>query len=155
MAVEIVTGRDVLAEITRHRLASFAVQSQRYVVDSKSGDISFIRPEFWTDNIADDKNYVSSGVWYGAMLEAEKCYKRLHDEYGMTPENARKVLPNSTACVIMMKANLREWRHIIALRSSPRAYPEMRKMINLMVDEMKKMYPQWLFDDVVWKEQSE
>jgi len=31
VTLEIVTSRDVMAEITRHRMASFAIQSQRYV----------------------------------------------------------------------------------------------------------------------------
>ena len=43
MTVELVTSRDVLAEITRHQLASFAIESQRYVC--MDGEISFIEPE--------------------------------------------------------------------------------------------------------------
>lgn len=148
MMVEIVTGRDVLAEITRHRLANFAVQSQRYVLDDKSGDISFIRPNFWTDDIVDAKNYVPSLVWQRAMADAEKYYKDLIHECGMKPEDARKVLPNSTACIIVMRANLREWRHIIDLRSSVRAYPEMRTMIDLLVEQMKELYPSFVYEDV-------
>ena len=31
MSVELVTSRDVMAELTRHRLASFCIESQRYV----------------------------------------------------------------------------------------------------------------------------
>ena len=31
MSVELVTFRDVMAELTRHRLASFCIESQRYV----------------------------------------------------------------------------------------------------------------------------
>ena len=43
MTVELVTSRDVMAEITRHRLASFAIESQRYVC--MNGEIAFIEPE--------------------------------------------------------------------------------------------------------------
>lgn len=148
MMVEIITGRDVLAEITRHRLANFAVQSQRYVLDDKEGDISFIRPDFYTNDITDAKRYVPSLVWKKSMEEAEAHYKDLIHECGMKPEDARKVLPNSTACIIVMKANLREWRHIIDLRSSVRAYPEMRTMIDLLVKEMSGIFPPFVYEDV-------
>lgn len=47
VTVELVTSRDVMAELTRHRIASFAIQSQRYVMDDKTGDISFIRPDYY------------------------------------------------------------------------------------------------------------
>lgn len=47
MTVELVTSRDVMAEITRHRLASFCIESQRYVC--LKGDIAFIAPLFYRD----------------------------------------------------------------------------------------------------------
>ena len=40
MSVELVTSRDVMAELTRHRLASFCIESQRYVC--MNGEIAFI-----------------------------------------------------------------------------------------------------------------
>lgn len=144
MTVEIVTGRDVLAEITRHRLASFAVQSQRYVMDDKSGDISFIKPNFYLPKAplsTDADKWCSSRCWEDAMTEAEKRYKYLILGCHMKPEDARKVLPNSTACVIIIKTNIREWMHIMDLRLSSAAYPEMRTMMGMLVDEAKKCIP--------------
>lgn len=144
MTVEIVTGRDVLAEITRHRLASFAVQSQRYVMDDESGDISFIKPNFYLHQspLSTDANkWCASRCWEDAMIASEKRYKYLIRDCHMKPEDARKILPNSTACVIVMKANIREWRYIMKLRSSLSAYPEMRTMMRMLVDESKKRIP--------------
>lgn len=150
MMVEIVTGRDVLAEITRHRLASFAVQSQRYVLDNKSGEISFIKPLFYLQQqplSTDAKRWCASRAWEQSMSEAEKQYMYLTHDCGMKPEDARKVLPNSTACRIVMKANIREWLHIMELRSSPAAYPEMRTMMNMLICEARQVYPV-VFDEV-------
>ena len=50
LMVRMVTSRDVLAEITRHRIGvAFAVESQRYVNESREeGGIKFIRPLFYT-----------------------------------------------------------------------------------------------------------
>jgi thymidylate synthase (FAD) len=117
MTVELITSRDVMAEITRHRLASFAIESQRYVC--MKGEISFIQPECY---IPGD---TASAIWRMTMAEAERVYHKLL-ENGWLSQDARKVLPNSTATRIVMKANLREWRHIFGLRTSPAAYPEIR-----------------------------
>lgn len=141
IAVEFVTSRDVLAEITRHRLASFAVQSQRYVLDNKSGDISFIKPAFWTEDLKIAKNWAMTKAWEKAMFDAEAHYSLMVNELGMKPEDARKALPNSTACIICMKANIREWHHIYELRSSPAAYPEMRVLMGLFAQEVQKVFP--------------
>jgi thymidylate synthase (FAD) len=153
--LDIMTSRDILAEITRHRLVSFAVESQRYVNESKDeGGIKFIRPLFY---VPFDKNYhyelhrgsdfskqyEASRLWDDAMSIAEDMYNHMID-YGMKNQDARKVLPNSTACRIMMKCNLRELRHIYALRSSPAAYPEMRELMRLLKIEVDKVYPGFL-----------
>lgn len=60
----------------------------------------------------------------------------------MPPQDARKVLPNSTATVIVMQCNLRELMHIIELRNSPRAYPEMQTMMKLLISEVETSFPQ-------------
>lgn len=144
---EIVTSRDVMAEITRHRMASFAIQSQRYVMDDKSGEISFVRPDFYIpydgDKI-DAKRWCASRTWERAMKQAEMFYRDLIHSYGLTPQDARKVLPNSTATVIVMQVNLRELLHMIELRASPRAYPEMQTMMRLLIEEVRKYYPEIL-----------
>lgn len=138
--LELITSRDVLAEITRHRLASFSVMSQRYVLqDGDHADINFIKPVNF-DNWTKD----AKGCWQDHMQSCEMAYKRmlLHE---MTPEEARKVLPESTATDIIMTANLREWLHVLELRDSPRAYPEMRVLAGMIRTELQKVYP-YIFD---------
>ena len=142
---EIVTSRDVMAEITRHRMASFAIQSQRYVLDNKEGEISFIKPDFYVPkdaSLVDAKIWAASRCWELAMEEAEERYRYMVGTCKTTPQDARKVLPNSTATVIVMQCNLRELLHIIELRNSPRAYPEMQTMMKLLLQEVKKVYPE-------------
>lgn len=147
----ITTSRDVMAELTRHRLASFAIESQRYVNESKGeGGIKFIRPLFYKEfdpyysyNIMQDKAYEASRKWDDAMELAEDAYNQLID-MGMKNQDARKVLPNSTSCKIIMKVNLRELLHIYDLRSSPAAYPEMKELMRLLKIETDKVLPGFL-----------
>lgn len=146
---EIVTSRDVMAEITRHRLASFAIQSQRYVDESKTGDIEFIRPLFYKDAPDDpdhpysDPMFYASMTWRDQMENIEESYKSLR-KIGLRNEDARKVLPNSTATRIMMNTNLRELLHIYNLRSANFAYPEMRECMRLLKIEVDKVLPGFL-----------
>ncbi len=151
MTVEVTTSRDVLAEITRHRLASFSVQSQRYVRDNKIGDISFIRPNFWIPQSPpslDAKAYCASRGWEQTCEQAERYYKYFLDECGMNPQDARKILPNSTACHLIMTANIREWQHIFDLRDSDAAYPEMQTLMREhILPAAREVYP-GVFDNV-------
>lgn len=144
---EITTSRDVMAEITRHRMASFAIQSQRYVLDNKEGEISFIRPNFYVEPYlrGDDFLSIMSRNWENGVSACEASYLSMI-ACGATAQDARKVLPNSTATHIEMCCNLRELLHIFELRCSEAAYPEMRTMATLMRDEVRNVLP-FLFEE--------
>lgn len=123
-----ITNRGVTHELVRHRLASFSQESTRYV--RYSGEIEFIKPVWWSDpnySEAQKKN------WLEAMEFAEKAYLRAL-KLGDKPEQAREVLPHALKTEIVVTANLREWRHIFALRCSAKAHPQMR---SLMLDCLK------------------
>ena len=149
---KIVTSRDVMAELTRHRIASFCIRSQRYVDESEYGDIEFIKPLFYKDrpddpfHAYDDVRFAASMTWQDTMENIEQAYKHLRD-IGMRNEDARKVLPNSTATTIFMACNLRELLHIYDLRSAKAAYPEMRECMRLLKVEVDKVLPGFLPDD--------
>lgn len=139
---DITTSRAVLAEITRHRLASFCVESQRYIQEAKTGDITFIKPE-WDTELPEDTACIT---WRLSMIQIENDYKNLIAD-GMKPEEAREVLPNSTACRIIMKANVREWRHFFNLRCSKAAYPQMRSLALGMLSQAYSIMPE-AFEDI-------
>ena len=151
--VRIVTSRDVLAELTRHRIGvSFAVESQRYVDESATGNIEFIKPLFYKQvpddatHPYDDPQFAATMTWLDTMENIEGAYNRMRD-LGLRNEDARKVLPNSTATTIMMDANLRELLHIYKLRSAKSAYPEMRECMRLLKKEVDRVLPGFLPDE--------
>lgn len=121
-------SRALLAQLTRHRIASFSVQSQRYV-KFKNG-VEFVTP----DTIKKDKTLLKK---YNDFLKAtEKLYKEYLDA-GIPAEDARYILPNASATKIIITMNARELRHFFALRCCNRAQWEIRamacKMLNLAV----------------------
>lgn len=138
MTVKLVTSRAVLAELTRHRLSSFCVESQRYVDES---DLVVIRPD-WADD-----NAPMLDMWENMMRVDEIAYQSMV-ESGMQKQQAREVLPNSTATQIMMSANIREWRHIFNLRMDKAAYPQIRSLMTMVHEQASKVLPV-VFEDVV------
>lgn len=145
LTFDITTSRAVMAELTRHRQASFCIESQRYIQEAKSGDITFVYP-VW-EQIPDDVVIENAqNIWKASMKQAEDYYKALISSK-MQPQQAREVLPNSTACRIIMKANLREWRHFFTLRCAKAAYPAMRYLALDMLKQAHDAVPA-VFDDL-------
>jgi thymidylate synthase (FAD) len=86
-------------------------------------------------------------TWLKSLYKAEESYEALLTS-GWKPEEARDVLPNATATELVVTANLREWRHILKVRTSKHAHPIIRElMIGLLVD-LKAKIPV-IFDDII------
>ncbi len=137
ISVRIVCDRGVMAELTRHRLASFSIESTRYANYSKDkfgSEITVIRPFFWQN---DSPQY---NAWKMAMEACEKTYLELI-ESGAKAQEARSVLPNSLKTDIIITANIREWLHIFNLRCSKASHPQMREIMLPLLDEFYKRLP--------------
>jgi len=149
--VKCITNRGVTHEIVRHRLSSYAQESTRYV--NYKGGMEFIRP-VWMNKLLTDPEYDSSFknlpdsdiIWLKAMAQSENSYLNLLDE-GWRPEQAREVLPNSLKTEIVWKANIREWRHIFTLRTSPKAHPQMVALMTPLLKYLQSEIPV-VFDDL-------
>jgi thymidylate synthase (FAD) len=133
----------VYKDLTRHRHCSFAIESTRYCNYSKGkfgNEISVIKPCNMDEN---------SGIyhtWLKAMNDMERAYMQMA-EIGATPDQLRMILPHSTAASVMMKANIREWRHIFNLRCAKAAHPSVRQIMLMTLNEFHNKIPV-LFDDL-------
>jgi len=135
-----VTNRGVTHELVRHRLFSFAQESTRYV--RYDGKMEFIRPCWWEDSTPAQQE-----TWETAMKDAETYYLELLKS-GWRPEQAREVLPNSLKTEIVVKGNIREWRHMFALRCSKKAHPQIRALMIPLLSELNKRLPV-VFEDLL------
>lgn len=140
ITIKFICDRGVSHELVRHRLASFTQESTRYVNYTKKG-FAVIRPpaSFFKDDA--DHEY-----WEKSNVECEKSYFSLI-ESGHTPEQARLFLPTGLKTEIMVTANLREWRHILKLRTAKDAHPQMREIMIPLLAEMKQRLPVF-FEDI-------
>lgn len=142
LTVIFTVDRALSHELVRHRMASFAQESQRYCNysnDKFEGHVTFIQPQ-WLK--ADTPDY---DIWEKSCLDAEKEYFDLLENN--KPELARAVLPNCTKTELVITANYREWRHIFKLRTAPGAHPDMRKLMTGLLLELKDRIPV-IFDDI-------
>lgn len=143
LSVKFIVDRGVSHELVRHRIASFAQESTRYCNYSKDKfekEITFISPLFF------DRDTVPYLLWEKAMKSAEELYFSLLD-FGVSPQEARSVLPNSTKTEIIITANYREWRNFFKLRTAAAAHPQMREVTRPLLEELKSKIPV-IFDDI-------
>lgn len=141
-------SRSFLAQMTRHRIASYSVQSQRYV-DCGNGDFSFIVPPSIQGIPELEADYDN------AMKTAIDTYNRIADELERryieenptanraslrkkAIEDARFVLPNATETKMIATFNARSLFNFFSLRCCRRAQWEIRdvamKMYKLVYD---------------------
>lgn len=66
---------------------------------------------------------------------------------GVSPQEARSILPNSLKTEIVVTMNLREWRHFFKLRTAKNAHPQMREIALPILLHFKSLIPV-LFDDI-------
>lgn len=138
--VKFITDRGVTHELVRHRLCAYTQESTRYCNYSKKG-MTFIKPVFWINNDT------AFSRWLEHMLISELDYNYLIS-INATPQEARTVLPNSLKTEIVCTANIREWRHVLKLRTSKAAHPQMQALMIPLLKELQEKLPV-LFNDIV------
>jgi len=156
ITVKFITNRGVSHELVRHRLCSFAQESTRYV--KYGGEMEFIKPVWIAQEICGVRNApvnygTSLEAWLYVMGVAEKAYQTiLSKEYtewdNWKAQQAREILPNSLKTEIIVKANFREWMHILKLRCAKAAHPQMRALMLPLLEELKTKIPV-IFEDIV------
>lgn len=125
-------SRALLAQITRHRIASFSVQSQRYV---KQNEMNYIIPRSIHE------------LGKEATEEFEKQMRTIHEWYnswlerGLPAEDARFVLPNAAETRMVFTMNARELIHFFNLRCCNRAQWEIRALAWTMLGMARREAP--------------
>lgn len=146
VSVRFFCSRAASHQIVRHRMASYAQESQRYCNYSKdkfNNSVVFIRPEFLRNGTGSGD---MSAIWYSMMEKDEEAYFKML-EAGAKPQEARLVLPNSCKTEVNMTANLREWRVFFGLRCDSHADDEIRYLATELLKIFHENIPA-IFDDL-------
>jgi thymidylate synthase (FAD) len=139
-------SRSLLAQITRHRIASFSVQSQRYVrenmfeyvIPPEIAENKEAKAEFITAMEEDQRHYEKIAAILKEKHKAnllsegmsEKAANSAADKLAI--EDARFVLPNACTTKIMMTMNCRSLENFFSLRCCNRAQWEIRALAQEM-----------------------
>ena len=160
----IVTTRDVLQELARHRSLSFSVESTRYCNYSKRGmTFTIPRPYAWADDIhwdelndldnmpearrlaslraAKDVNLMAM-TFIDTCSLAEYTYNELIVA-GHKPQEARMILPGGLKTELMLTGTLHAWKHFIDLRCDVAAHPQIRYIAEMICEHLDNTYPDW------------
>lgn len=131
-------SRALLAQLTRHRIASFSVQSQRYVSYAK-GFGYVVPPAVQALGEQAEAEYANQ------MTQMQRWYEGWQQKLGAN-EDARFVLPNACETRLLVTMNARELRHFFALRMCERAQWEIRALAEKMFELCYGEAPE-LFED--------
>ncbi len=136
-------SRALLAQITRHRIASFSVQSQRYVAED---GFDFILPPAIAENAE------AKALYLETMDELSARYTKLTEllmegtegsvaDKKKAIEDARFILPNGCTTKMMVTMNARSLLNFFRLRCCSRAQWEIRELATQMLMEVRKVCP--------------
>lgn len=155
ITAKFICDRGVSHEFVRHRVFSFAQESQRYCnynKDKFNNELTFIKPTWldiptgdytywdgdWCDidnmkiQLPSDNGVADNFLW---CLNNARMQYRLLINKGLKPQEARGVLPNATKTELVMTGFESDWEHFFELRCSGAAHPDAKKL----ADELKSL----------------
>lgn len=155
ITAKFICDRGVSHEFVRHRVFSFAQESQRYCnynKDKFNNELTFIKPTWldiptgnytywdgdWCDidnmkiQLPSDNGVADNFLW--CLNNAGMQYRLLINK-GLKPQEARGVLPNATKTELVMTGFESDWEHFLSLRCSGAAHPDAKKL----ADELYKL----------------
>lgn len=155
ITAKFICDRGVSHEFVRHRVFSFAQESQRYCnynKDKFNNELTFIKPTWldiptgdytywdgdWCDidnmkiQLPSDNGIADNFLW--CLNNAGMQYRLLINK-GLKPQEARGVLPNATKTELVMTGFESDWEHFFELRCSGAAHPDAKKL----ADELYKL----------------
>lgn len=125
------------AQMSRHRIGQGHVSASRRFQEQKP---RFVYPmlEYYTDQYA-------VGPIYAELEQinekAYETYRVLRDDFCAKKEDARLVMPVSTATERSWWVNARALRDFLRLRLAPDAEWEIRRLANMILDVVKPLTP--------------
>lgn len=155
ITAKFICDRGVSHEFVRHRVFSFAQESQRYCnynKDKFNNELTFIKPTWldiptgdytywdgdWCDldnmkiQLPSDNGIADNFLW--CLNNAGMQYRLLINK-GLKPQEARGVLPNATKTELVMTGFESDWEGFFRLRCSGAAHPDAKKL----ADELYKL----------------
>lgn len=137
--VKFITNRAMTHELVRHRSMSFMQESQRYVAydkDKFGSELTFIKPAWKQPEWDEQAN--ETVLMHLLFANIEDTYMKLRT-LGLTPQQARIVLPNATKTELYMCGFDKDWEHFFDLRDKTHVDPQMYDLAHPLHEEFNKI----------------
>lgn len=161
ITIQMICDIGVYKDLTRHRHTSFSIESTRYCNYSKDkfdNEIKFIKPIFYKsgamenyEDPIDKNNCLKTQYWVRCMELIEEHYMDMLKNTNAIPDELRMILPHSTAALVTMTTNIREWKHILELRANNHAHPSVQQVMIPLLLYFKEKMPE-IFSDINYNE---
>jgi len=130
-------SRACLQELARHRLLTLSVESTRHTLKKKINDEKWIMNYL---NSLDENKRMILQVFLGFAWTNPD----------MPADELKYHLPEFWPTNLVATANVREWRHIVKLRTAPAALKEFQDLAYCFVNALPNDY-QYLLNDCIYK----
>lgn len=147
ISIRMICDIGVYKDLTRHRFASFSIESTRYCnygKDKYDNQIKFVKP------VHIEEGTEIYDLWSKSLEQIEESYVKM-SKLGAKPDQLRMLLPHSTAAEVNMTCNIREWRHILSLRCAKMTHPTIRQLMIPLLIKFKQDMPE-LFENIEYDE---
>jgi len=146
IGVKFIVDRAMSHELVRHRHTAISQESSRYCSYNQDRFDNQITFTYFSDYL--DKSLRDE---VKAHLESvDVLYKKLKDK-GVPNDFARRILPLGTKTELVITANLREWRHILSIRTNKDVDKMLRPLMLDLLETFKRLQPV-IFDDIYDKQ---
>jgi thymidylate synthase (FAD) len=160
----IIGSRSMSHQLVRHRVGTvFSQESQRYINYGKRGfqvvcppkigipcgpyyfsedyTFDFFMDETMKEQYPDHWFTATGRTWLACRADNYLEYL-YYLKKGIPPEDARECLPNATKTELVMTCNLRQWRHVFAIRAlNKHAQWQIRQLMQGVLIEFGKALP--------------
>lgn len=156
LSVNFITNRGITHELVRHRPASFAQRSTRYVDEGANG-MEFVVPygtpeglkeellgewtfeeaiDFAKDGAKHKGERRACSTWLLSCASTEQTYNAFRTEAQWPAQKARGVLTNDLRADITMMSTVSHWKFLLGLRTAKDAHPQVREITQVVADHL-------------------
>ena len=137
-SVDQIWRKEILKRIAWLVIAGLIMLVSSYLI-KYGNEIAVVNPVY-----IEDKEVFET--WKKAIEDMEKAYMKMK-ELGASTDMCREILPHSTAAEYTMTANIREWKHILELRTTNHVHPAIRQVLIPLLLLFKEQMPE-IFGDI-------
>lgn len=116
ISIKFTTDRAMANCLVRHRHCAFSQESTHYINYLKKNEIQIIKQQGFPD--------------YILMREAQKIIDAYENSKDTASRLRRSLLPLCLKTELIVTTNIREWRHILKIRTAKGCHPQMHALMS-------------------------